>query len=996
MLLMKFHMLFKQIFISFLFLFFTLLSFGQDEIKTDYESVIKQADAYFNSGDYINAKTSYQYASRLRPSDTYAKEKLQETISRLRERMVVMEQYSAIIGQADDYFRSGEYEKAGEKYREASKIVPSEGYPAEQLKAIENREAEVRKKQVAYDDAVYRAEKYEKYNRFDEAIAEYEKASAVFPDMQEPKDRIAELNAKKIEFEKAVDAYDEIITNADRLFGLKYYENARTEYEKASQARPDEDYPRVKMAEISKLLVKKKDYDNLVNQADELYMTKQLQPAKEKYQSALKIYPSESYPKDMIEKINSALQDKLGKEELYAQSVAQGDAFLAAKDYANALSEYQNASELKPAETYPKNKIKEVNAIIDQQEANEQTYHLAIKNGDAYLSAQNYTAAKKEFETARLIKPDEPYPNEKLNSINKVLEDQQAVMDSYQASMDKADAFFANSSYEQALAEYKNALIILPGDLTASEKIEEIKSIKKAEKDLDFEYTQLIADADAMMTSKDLAGAREKYTAAKELKPTESYPQEKLTEIEQKLSDQRELNNAYNKSLATADLYYNKGEYKQALAEYEKASQLKPSEQVPLDRIAEINLTLSQENKEIEAYNNILNQADNMFGLQQYEEAKKLYLKATYLNSRDQYPKTKLDEVEAILTEQALAEQEYNKLVAAADRMMEDGEYQKARERYNEALLVIPGSNYPTQKLKEIDGIEEANDRSALRAYNDVIEDADALFNAKDFEGARKKYTEALQYKPNSSYAAAKLGEIAQMNEDFEKLQTEYMRIVAEADRLFTSKEYDDAKVKYMEAAAILPDEDHPKKRLEEINLVNRAQMEQSQQAYDKAIADADKFLASAVYDQALDSYRKARAFLPDETYPDEMINRIMKILNDNAMRKLHSGSMILANNEVKKFTFDPIDFADRKNSILLIKVRNLEDSEFKVIMNYGIGGAKKGGVILPMNSEGDAQEFIIPLGKQYTWSSEGNNYISLTPQGGGIELLVMEISKGN
>ncbi|MCB2218758.1 MAG: tetratricopeptide repeat protein [Bacteroidetes bacterium] len=989
-------MLFKQIFIALFFLVISLASYGQEESQTDYASVIKQADAYFNSGDYIKAKTSYQYASRLRPSDTYAKEKLQETISKLRDRMVVMEQYTSVISQADDYYRSGDYDQAREKYKEAAKIVPSEGYPAEQLKEIENREAEVRKKQVAYDDAVYRAEKYEKYNRFDEAIAEYEKALAVFPDKQEPKDRIAELNTKKVEFEKAVDAYDEIVTNADRLFGLKYYENARIEYEKAFQARPDEDYPQVKIKEIDKLLVKKKDYDILVDQADEMYMNKQLQKAKENYQAALKIYPAESYPKDMIEKINSSLQDKLGKDELYQQSVKQGDAFLAARDYTNALSEYQNASDLKPEESYPKNKIKEVNAIIDQQEADEQTYNLAIKNGDAYLNAQSYAAAKKEFETARSIKPDEPYPNEKLKAINKVLEDQQAVMDSYNASIEKADAFFNAKDYDQALAEYKNALIILPGDLTATEKIEEIKSIKKAEKDLDFEYTQLVADADALMAVKDFAGAREKYTTAKNLKPSETYPQEKLSEIEQKLTDQRELNNAYNKSMATADLYYNKGEYQQALTEYEKASQLKPSEQVPQDRIAEINLKLSEENKEIEEYNDILNQADNLFGLQQYEEAKKLYLKASYLNTRDQYPKTKLDELETILSEKAQNEQAFNKLVAAADRMMEDGEYQKAKERYIEALLVIPGSNYPTQKLKEIDDIEEANDRASLRAYNDVIEDADALFNAKDYEGARKKYLEAQESRPSATYPAVKLGEIAQMNEDYEKLQAQYMRIIAEADRLFTSKEYEEAKVKYMEAAAILPGEDHPKKRLEEINLVNRSQMEQSQQAYDKAVADADKFLASAVYDQALDSYRKARAILPDETYPDEMISRIMKILNDNAMRKLHSGSMILANNEVKKFTFNPIDFADRKNSILLIKVRNLEDSEFKVIMNYGIGGAKKGGVILPMNTEGDAQEFIIPLGKQYTWSSEGNNYISLTPQGGGIELLVMEISKGN
>ncbi len=986
----------KHIFFTFLFFVFAFLASAQDEAKTDYESVIKQADEYFNAGDYINAKTSYQYASRLKPSDQYAKDQLQETIKKLRERMMVMEQYTAVITEADDYFREGEYDKARQKYREAAKIVPSEGYPGEKLKAIEEKEGEIRKKQVTYDDAVYRAAKYEKYHRYDEAIAEYEKALEVFPDRQEPKDAIEALKEKKVEFEEAVSAYDQIIANADRLFNLKYYENARSEYEKAAQARPDEEYPQAKIDEIDNLLIKKSDYDEFVEQADELYMNKSLQPAKEKYQAALKIYPSESYPKNMIEKINNSLQDQVGKEELYAQAVQQADNFLAAQDYTNALAEYENAANIKPGETYPKNKISEVNAILAQQEADERTYNLAIKNGDAYLSAKDYSAAKEAFEQALSIKPDEAYPSEKLAAINKVLEDQEAVMESYNASMAKANAFFDNQEYEQAVAEYKNALIILPGDATATGKIEEIKKIKKAQKDLDFEYTQLVAEADALMESKDFAGAREKYTAASELKPSETYPSEKLAEIDQKLTDQRELNNAYNKAMAAADLYYNKGEMEPALAEYQKALDLKPAETLPREKMDEITAQLSVKNKEEEEYKSTLRQADNLFGLQQYEEAKKLYLRASNLNPKDPYPKTKLDEVEVLLREAASQEQEFNKLVAAGDRMMEDGEYRKARDRYDQALALIPGSPYPTQKLKEINDIEAANERSATRAFNDVIEDADRLFEAENYEEARKKYTEALEYKPNATYPAAKLAEIAQLNEDLSKVQDEYMRIINEADRLFTSREYDDARTKYMEAAALLPDEPHPKKRLEEINMIKRANAEKSQQVYDKAIADADKFLAAGVYDQALDSYRKAKAILPDETYPDEMISRIMKILNDNAMRKIHNGTMTVANNQTKKFSFNPIDVVDRKNSVLLIKARNLTDSEFKVIMNYGKGGGKKGGVILPMTPGGDVQEFIIPLGKQYTWSSDSNDYISLSPQGGDVEVLKIEISKGD
>ncbi|MBE0652347.1 MAG: hypothetical protein IH594_01035, partial [Bacteroidales bacterium] len=290
---------FKYFFSVVVFLFFTAVVSAQEEIKTDFESVIKQADQYFSSGDYINAKTSYQYATRLRPSDKYAKDKLQETIGRLRDQMVVMEQYTAVISEADDFFRQGDYENARKKYVAAAKIVPAEKYPAEKIKEIEQKESEIKKLRITYDDAVYRAEKFEKYHRYDEAIAEYEKALALFPDEQIPKDKIEELKNSKVEYEANVNAYDDIIANADRLFGLKYYENARSEYEKASEARPDEDYPLAKIKEIDNLLLKRTDFNNLVDQGDELYMNKELQKAKEKYQAALTIYPSESYPKDM-------------------------------------------------------------------------------------------------------------------------------------------------------------------------------------------------------------------------------------------------------------------------------------------------------------------------------------------------------------------------------------------------------------------------------------------------------------------------------------------------------------------------------------------------------------------------------------------------------------------------------------------------------------------------------------------------------------------------
>ena len=81
-----------------LFLFFQLTanSFGQSGDE-EYKAAITQGDNYFKSGDYINAKVSYQYASKLKPGEKYPKDRLQESINKIRDKMVVVEQFSAVV-----------------------------------------------------------------------------------------------------------------------------------------------------------------------------------------------------------------------------------------------------------------------------------------------------------------------------------------------------------------------------------------------------------------------------------------------------------------------------------------------------------------------------------------------------------------------------------------------------------------------------------------------------------------------------------------------------------------------------------------------------------------------------------------------------------------------------------------------------------------------------------------------------------------------------------
>lgn len=982
-----------QLLISFLFIFISGIAYSQS--TDEYQQTLDQANKYYTQGDYINAKASYQYASRLRPSENYPKEKLQKAVEKLREKMALMDDYTKAISEADVYFRQGDYDNAVKKYKEAEKIIPSEGYSEQKIKDIEVAKNKDRADQIAYDDAVYRAEKYVKYNKFSEAIKEYEKALALFPDDKLAKQQIEELRIKDSELSKTLEVYDEVIQNADRLFTLKYYENAKSEFEKASAARPDEDYPKIKIQEIEALLVKKGDYDKIIVQADNLYADKSLEPAKKKYQEALSVYPSESYPKGMIDKINAALVEKKGREQVYTDAIASADKFYASKDYANALKEYESASELKPRETYPQEKIAEIDEIIKEQSNLDQKYDIAIKRGEQFLVENDFTNAKAEFEKAKNMKPSDAVPIAKLSVVTEALKKQEALLASYNTSMSKGQEYLDNGNFDKAKTEFQNALVIFPGDESATAKINEITALKSNLDEKSLQYAEQIQLADQNFTDKDYNNARQNYEKALAMDESQLYPTEQIAVIDKILADNQELQNSFNKAMATGDIYFGNQEYESALAEYQKALALKPDAKIAQEKIAEVNgLLLTVAGSEEDKYNETLSEADGLFSAQKYTEAKLAYIKASNMKQKEEYPKNKIKEIETILSDEATKQAEYNKLVSAADRMLEAGDYEKARERYNEALLILPMESYPQEKLTEIDNKILEQELNVQEQYNLLITDADKLFTQKEYNSAKIKYQNALKLKPNEGHPQQRLADIEQLSSELEKLEDQYSRLIASADMLYTSKEYDQAKAKYIEASALFPEEQHPKKRIDEINLINQSSTQQNTQAYDKAIADGDKFFASASYTKALDSYHQAQTLNPEETYPGEMIDKISALMASNAMRTVLASTESIPNNEEKKFTFDQLDITDRKSSLLVIRIRGIASRNFKVFVNYGKGGTKNGGFILPITPGEETEEFTIPIGKQNMWFSEDNNWITITPQGGSVDVSGIQITK--
>ncbi len=113
--------------------------------------------------------------------------------------------------------------------------------------------------------------------------------------------------------------------------------------------------------------------------------------AKNAYNQALTIKPNEAYPKQKIAEIDKILADKAAKEKLdndYKAAIAKADAALAKQAYDEAKNAYNQALTIKPNEAYPKQKIAEIDKILADKAAKEKLdndYKVAIAKADAAL-----------------------------------------------------------------------------------------------------------------------------------------------------------------------------------------------------------------------------------------------------------------------------------------------------------------------------------------------------------------------------------------------------------------------------------------------------------------------------------------------------------------------------------------------------------------------------------------------------------------------------------
>lgn len=609
--------------------------------------------------------------------------------------------YEELIKKADGEFEAKSYVNARKTYQKALKVKPQEKYPPIRIELIDKILADLakRKKQKEQNDAYYalidKADILFEEKTYQEARSYYVEASELKPDQQYPKDKIKLIDQIFAQGEAAQRDYDNAVALGDRYFQEKNYEPARTSYEKALAMRKDEPYPKEQIKRIERLLAELKSekerehsYKEAIARADRLFQAKNWFDARDTYEQAADLLPSKRYPKDKIAEIDKILKAEKTTLQQYTEALNRADAYFGKEQWSNAQHHYEKALTVRPEEVYPKEQLKKISDIlagIVAQSNRDKAYQQAIIKGDKTFAAEMWAESKEAYFNALKAKPEEAYPKERIKII------------------------------EEKVAEL------------AAQKAEENR------------YNEKLKQADWHYDQKEWDDALAQYKAALEMKPSEHYPKAQIQKIERFLKEElerktvQEREDTYNAFIAEGDRAYEVENWEKALASYEGALQIKPTASYPRNRINAINQRLkelAQEEKLQKLYAAAIAEADSLFGVSQWLPAIAMYEKALDSKPQEAYPKAQIEKIQARLTAEELAREEarkasereelrkaYEKAIAMADRELADKRYGFAKQGYRKALSILPEEQYPKEKLAEIAALFQQQEEAKNQYY---------------------------------------------------------------------------------------------------------------------------------------------------------------------------------------------------------------------------------------------------------------------------------------
>lgn len=862
------------------------------KLDADYSAALDAGDGFMRTEEFQKAIDSYNDALTLKPGEQYPTEQIALATKTMEERAANMqkqEQFNALMAQGEKLFKDKEYESSLSKYQEAKTVFPDDKEVARKIEevneAIANKEA-IAAKQAKYDGLIASADQKFSAKDYQAALSDYQAAGALLPDETYPPERIAETEARITALANAAEqqkAFDALIAEGDKDMAATDYQSAIDNYTAALEIFSDDATAKAKLNDAQSIFAEKQaeaqkrdNYDALIVEADALFKDEELSQAKTKYEEARTLIPEETYPLDQITKIDARLKELAASAEAqanYEAAMAAGNTAVDGKKYTEAIAQFETALELVPNDKDATSALENAKALKKEFDANQQTeaaYAEKLASADEKMANEAFAEARTEYLAAQDIKPDESYPQTQIELIDATLAQREAeaaeaaeleaLEAEYQKFINQGDAAVAKNDYAEAISRYEDALGVKAGDVIAQTKLDEAKAAQKAKlqaSEVNEQYTEWITRADQKYSESALDDALAAYREASQLKAEEEYPKNQIKLIEERIAAEAKAAadaeaqaraEQVNALILQGDNLVKESAFENGIVKYNEALAMAPERadiQPKIDEAMSKMLAFQEAAGIDEAYDAAIKDADKEFGKSNWQRARASYENAVQIKADEQYPKDQIAEIDAkIAAEEAAADAERQKQIQAEfDGFIADGDksfrkqkYEDALAQYEDALALIPTSELALEKIGEVNELLGALDKELAdqRKYDKLVGEGDALFAEADYEMARLKFLDAKELKPEEKYPEKKIQEI--------DIQLEKLRLAAMAN----------------EAEAL-------------------------DQQYREAVKSGDALMIEKSYEPAIAAFEEALALKPDEIYPQGQIERANLLIKEEA-----------------------------------------------------------------------------------------------------------------
>ncbi len=376
---------------------------NEEIFQVQYNEAIALADSLFENKKYQEAISAYQKSLTIKPSEEYPKEQIKNIRAILSKEndgqkrlQQLQSEYDLTISQADDAFNRKSYLPARTLYLKALQIIPAQSYPTAQLKKIDellNQQAEKNSlaktkleqidfsnldnvskedRDAAYKEAMAMGESFMKSEEWGVARFYFRKALALFPNDTPANQKLGEVEKMIRGNDVNESRYIEMVKRADESFKTGDINVAQFYYNKALEAKPNDQYVVERLLVVSQLTqstatrANDKDFDEAINKGNEAFNTGNYSVARFFYRKAQGLKPSDVLAKDKILMVDQALgQSKTAtSDEGYSRNILLADQAFKQKKYAVAINFYKKALINKPGSSYPTEQIAKSEALM--------------------------------------------------------------------------------------------------------------------------------------------------------------------------------------------------------------------------------------------------------------------------------------------------------------------------------------------------------------------------------------------------------------------------------------------------------------------------------------------------------------------------------------------------------------------------------------------------------------------------------------------------------